>query len=189
MSDPVIQKSSYPGGNIEQIVATLVAWGDRRDLGRLSALRAWWQPSKYYIAAPVLGSLLGGARMNDKALACVAASFASHRLHLDKKGFNFGASCRLLADKPLEDKDPFASHFRRVLACDEDGIDDLSQVLRRLIQRLDGKPINYVQLSYDLLVWQKSSEGARRIKTRWAEEYYRAHADDEEGAADQPTPP
>ena len=188
MSDSVSTSKSAYANDLPNLVATLVRWNEGRDLGRLSALRAWWRPSAHYVAVPVMGSLVG-QRLGHPVWTAVPALFALHRLHTDRERFNLGGTCRLLAG---DARDTFAAHFRRLLACDEgDDLEDLTGVLRRLALRAaaEGVPINYFQLGLDLFRWRRSPEDARRVKTDWAKEYYRAHAADEEGAADEPPTP
>ena len=189
MSDPAFPaKISSHAEDLPALVAMLVRWNEGRDLGRLSALRAWWRPSAHYVAVPVMGSLLG-QRLGHPVWSAIPALFALHRLHTDREHFNLGGTCRVLAG---DARDTFAAHFRRLLACNEgDDLEDLTGVLRRLVQRAaaEGVPINYFLLGLDLFRWRKSPVDARQVKTNWAKEYYRAHNADEPdapGAVDLP---
>ena len=179
-------------GGLGQVVATLVEWEQRRDLGRLSALRAWWRPSTRYVAYAVLGPLVGGERLDHPVWAVVPALFSLHRLHTSRARFNFGATCRVLAGGTEEGRKTFATHFRRLLACDEgNDLEDLTATLRRFAQRAQAEgdvPINYELLGRDLFRWIKGSEQAREVKTAWAREYYRV-GDEEAEAAPVATPP
>ncbi len=108
------------------------------------------------------------------------ALFAWHRRH-HAGASNFGATCRALAG---DQRETFDTHFRRVLAADR--IEDLIEVLRRHLLRAatEGVALDYKQLGIDLLQWRKSPDAARKVKVRWAKEYFRAPS--EESAPDAP---
>jgi CRISPR type I-E-associated protein CasB/Cse2 len=176
MSETTSSLQSVPAtsGTLATLVAKLVEIENQRDLGKLSALRAWWRPSARYIAVPVMGDLLlkagVGPRFDDPVWTALPALFAIHRLHTERGRFNLGATCRELAGAARE---TFAPHFRRLLACGT--IEELIERLRRLVQRAkaEGVAVNYLQLGIDMLQWRKSAEDAQEVKTRWAKEYFR----------------
>jgi CRISPR type I-E-associated protein CasB/Cse2 len=176
MSEPTepFQTVAAASGTLATLITKLVEIENQHDLGKLSALRAWWRPSTRYIALPVMGNLMlkagVGPRFDDRVWTALPALFALHRLHTPRERFNLGATCRELAG---DARDAFAPHFRRLLACGT--TEELIERLRRLVQRAksEGVAINYNQLGIDLLQWRKSADDAQDVKTRWAKEYFR----------------
>ncbi len=116
---------------------------------------------------------IGTSRLDDPVWTALPALFAWHRRH-QAGASNFGATCRVLAG---EKRETFDTHFRRVLAADR--IEDLIAVLRRHLLRAatESVALDYRQLGIDLLQWRKSPDAARKVKVRWAKEYFRAPTD------------
>jgi len=161
---------------LEKLVQLLVKLeGPPQDRGALSALRAWWRPATRHLAIPVMADLLarcgvGTQRLDDDVWTALPAFFAWHRKHAAEAYSNFGTTCRQIAG---EKRETFDTHFRRILACEK--VDDVIEVLRRYLRRAatEGIAINYRQLGIDLLQWRKSAEDSKKVKVRWAKEYFR----------------
>lgn len=180
MPQEIISIPTASAQPLERLVQLLMQLeGPPQDRGALSALRVWWRPASRHLALPVMADLLarsgiGTSRLDDPVWTALPALFAWHRRHLAGAS-NFGATCRALAG---DQRETFDTHFRRVLAAER--IEDLIEVIRRHLLRAaaDGVAVDYRQLGIDLLQWRKSPDAARKVKVRWAKEYFRAPSEE-----------
>lgn len=153
-----------------------------KDGGSLAQLRRYWSPGTRSYAYPVLGRLkvLGRERLPD---AVTAALFAEHAVMSggenphSQKGLRIGAAALLIAGGS-DKADAFNAgerHFRRLIASDEDSLEDVSTQLRRLIIRLARSkkplPLDYTRLLWDLRKWLRS---ANEVKLTWARDFWQA---------------
>lgn len=149
----------------DPFVARLLRLQD--DRGCLSHLRRFWSPATLHYAYPILGRLgIPDPRRPD---AITAALFAAHPLH-QLGGPGIGKAALLLGDRK-DDKHPYDSHFRRLLA--SESLPDVADQLHKLVRRLEreGKALDYNQVMWDLRTWEKK---AADIKTRWAMDFWQA---------------
>ncbi len=154
--------------------------GKKPDRGTLAALRAWSRDASRHLAFAPMADLLnrsgvGTKRLDDPVWTAIPVLFAWHRRHTAEPWHNFGVTCRKLAG---DKREAFDNHFRRVLACDS--IEDLLALLPTYVRRAEGAgvPVNYARLHWDLSDWRKSPEDARKVKVRWAKEYFQAPSEE-----------
>jgi len=144
------------------------------DRGSISHLKRFWSPATLHYAYPILGRLpLSDFKRKDPITAwpdaITAALFAVHPKH-QLGGMSIGKAALSLGDRK-EDKHPYDSHFRRLLACES--LEEVSKQLLKLLRRLDrdreGHPLDYNQVMWDLRNWEKESD---KVKTRWAMHFW-----------------
>lgn len=117
-----------------------------------------------------------------KTLQTVAGVFGHHPVTSETG--NFGNICyELLGDDEKQKMDkgesgPITKHFQFVMAADGD---EIFPRIRRLLLRAKREdiPVNYVQLTEDLLGWQ-SSYRRYKIKLSWGKSFWKAVATPEE---------
>jgi len=150
--------------------------GKKPDRGALVALRAWSRDASRHLAFAPMADLLnrsgvGTNRLDDPVWTAIPVLYAWHRRHTADPRHNFGVTCRNLAG---DQRETFDTHFRRVIACDS--VEDLLALLPTYVRRAEavGEPINFARLHWDLAAWRKSAEEARKVKVRWAKDYFRA---------------
>ncbi len=137
------------------------------DAGTRAELRRYWSATTRAYAYPILGRLqVKDPRWAD---AVTAALYSIHPHHADN-AYSVGQAALALGERK-EDKHPYDSHFRRLLASNE--LDEVAKQLHRLIKRISRESIaiDYHTLLWDLRRWAKDSEA---VKTRWAMDFWRA---------------
>lgn len=146
-----------------------------KDRGNSAALRCYWSSATRHKAYPVLGHLHA---LEDKRKEILAALYAEHAksetVNVHVPGQSVGKAALRLGDRE-NDRHPYDSHFRRLLA--SDSLQDLSQQLHRLVKRLErGNKhgsicLDYEQLWKDLNFWANYSEN---VKYKWAADFWRS---------------
>jgi CRISPR system Cascade subunit CasB len=149
---------------------------ERADRAALAALRRGLgkRPGEAPEMFPVLIPLLPQGRLrqwDERCAYTVAALFAMHPASWDgaqdgRRRRNFGASMRRLRDATDSD-----GPERRMVALLNSDSDDLPEHLRGLVALLRGQdvPVDWNQLTYDLLAWNLASREAQR---RWASAFW-----------------
>ena len=140
------------------------------DRGAAAELRRYWSLATRHYAYPVLGRL--GAVDPRRPDAITSALFAVHPHH-SGGGRGIGRAALALGERK-ENKHPYDSQFRRLLA--SDSLEDVSQQLYRLFKRLEreGIAVDYNKTLWDLRNWAKKAED---VKTRWAMDFWQAPAE------------
>lgn len=150
-------------------------------------LRRYWSPATRHQSWAMLGRL-GTLRANYTSPETIlAALFAIHPLHV-AGGNRLGQAALKLAGggQKSDSFDSFDRHFRRLLACEDGNLNELSQYLQRLVKRLEreGVPLDYNALLWDLRKWHNHAEN---VKSEWARQFYQAPSENQltsgEGAA------
>lgn len=179
--------------NVPRLIAGLRRLAEpeeRVDRAALAALRRGLgkRPGEAPEMFPVLVPLLPGGRLwpwDETCAYMVASLFATHPAIWDgpddgRWTRNLGASLRRL--RQLTDSD--GPNRRFVALLNSEG-DDLGEHLRGIIALLRGNdiPVDWQQLTYDLLRWDRPS---REVHRRWADAYWSqstvaAAGDDREG--------
>jgi CRISPR type I-E-associated protein CasB/Cse2 len=123
---------------------------------------------------PVLVPLLPQGRLWPRHETCayaIAALFAMHPVMWDgveggRWRCNFGASMRRLREVTASD-----GPERRMVALLNSDADNLAEHLRRIVAllRSEDVPVDWSQLTYDLLAWNYPS---REVQRRWASAFW-----------------
>lgn len=160
---------------------------ERANRAALAALRRGLgkRPGEAPEMFPVLIPLLPQGRLRQRDEECaytVAALFAMHPASWDgaedgRRRRNLGASLRRLRDAADSD----GPERRMVALLNSDGA-DLPEHLRGIVALLRGKdvPIDWTQLTYDLLAWNLAG---REVQRRWASSFW-GQAERSEEASD-----
>ena len=152
------------------------------DRGKLATLRKGLIENQSQATWPLLSRFMNFDRPYQiKTLQTVAGLFAHHPSSCDTG--NFGTVCYNMLDTDEKQKitqgesGPISRHFHYVLAADGE---EIFPRIRRLILRAKREeiPINYVQLTEDLLGWQ-SSYRKNRIKLTWGKSFWKANTETE----------
>jgi CRISPR system Cascade subunit CasB len=128
----------------------------KQDRGALAELRRALNPVQRHRAWPLLARFGG---IDDRRYETVAGLFAYHPS--ETSSGNLGITCRLLSSE----HNTFDGRFRRLLACDRDGICEHIRPIV-LAARAKGISVNYEQLFTDLTYWSDA------VKARWAAEFW-----------------
>jgi CRISPR type I-E-associated protein CasB/Cse2 len=166
--------------NVRRFLGGLRRLEARDDRGALSALRHGASEGARHLAWPVIRQC--GGDLRHPAWTAVGAAFAFYQQPEGSPDHssNFGATCHLLAVDPKtkhkEEKSPFDSRFRRVLAAEsaEDLAKWVVQIAKRAkVAKPRPAPINYEELLTALLYWD-ARDGASReqFRRRWATAYW-----------------
>lgn len=154
----------------------LVEDEDRIDRAALAALRRGLgkRPGEAPQMFPVLIPLLPTGRLSSWDEACaytIAALFAMHPVTWQGEASgrwtrNLGASMRRLREATDSD-----GPERRLVALLNSDDEDLGEHLRGVVALLRSKdvPVDWYQLAYDLLNWNRAS---REVQRRWATSYW-----------------
>ncbi len=151
----------------------------QNDRGKLAILRKGLIDTQAQATWPLLSRFINFDKPYQiKAMQTVAGLFAHHPkvTHLG----NFGSLCYLLLDTDEKQKmtkgesGPVSRNFQYTLAANGDEI--FSRV-RRLVLRVkrDDIPVNYIQLTHDLLDWKSNKKD--RIKLAWGKEFWKVDAE------------
>lgn len=165
------------------------------DRGKLATLRRGLIESQAQATWPLLSRFMNFDNPYQiKALQTVAGLFAYHPRNTDNG--NFGSLCYRIVDTEEKQKiaqgesSPISRHFQYALAANGE---EIFPRVRRLVLRArkEETPVNYIQLTDDLLGWQ-SPYKKDGIKLKWGKEFWKMSAgieeetsDDKGGANDQ----
>jgi CRISPR type I-E-associated protein CasB/Cse2 len=140
------------------------------DRGAIAHLKRYWSSTTRHYAYPILGKL--GVPDRRRPDAITAALFSVHPLHR-LGGYTVGKAALALGERK-EDRHPYDSHFRRLLAATT--LEDVSEQLGKLCRRLDRENISldYNRLAWDLRRWERDAD---EIKARWAMDFWQAPAE------------
>jgi len=144
------------------------------DRGKLATLRKGLIDTQSQFAWPLLSRFINFDKpYRMKVLQTVAGLYAHHPQNTSSG--NLGSTCFKLLDEDEKQKiakgesGPISRNFQYVLAANGE---ELFPRVRRLVFRAKGDevPINYVQLTKDLLDWQYKKD---RIKPAWGKEFWK----------------
>jgi len=146
------------------------------DRGKMAALRKGLIENQAQAAWPLLARFLNFDKpYHIKALQTVGGLFGHHPKNTNTG--NFGSLCHQMlgADEKEKiaqgDSGPISKHFQYALAANGE---EIFPRVRRLVLRAqrDEIPVNYINLTDDLLGWQ-SSYRKGRIKLDWGKEFWK----------------
>jgi CRISPR type I-E-associated protein CasB/Cse2 len=162
----------------------------RNDRGSMASLRRGLSPATRHQAWPVLARI--GGDIAQIAPMIVGGLFATHPV--EDTSHSLGDTCRRIgATRSKRGNDeretPEERRFRRLIA--SDSIEDASRQILHWIRLAAsaGVGVNYEQLYWDFLRWDKDSDA---VKLRWARDFYSPRKGDKESAVvgnqEEPTP-
>jgi CRISPR type I-E-associated protein CasB/Cse2 len=159
----------------ERLISITHRGGGKADRGALAKLRRGFSTATCHYAWPVLASI--GIQIDDEEAVLVAALYAEHPLHTEKKE-NLGSTWRQVYHKRKpgggDDRDSYQTHFRRLISSDRDELADQLLGVVRLAASIP-IPVNYNLLYDDLRYW------GERAKLRWAKQFYALQTDAGDG--------
>lgn len=150
--------------------------GEHNNRRTRAELRRYWSPATRHYAYPVLARLVALPRETSVLTAetVIAVLYAYNPNH-QPDGLRLGQAALRLSGGSMKSErfEAFEHHFRRLLACDGGGLNELSQQLRRILIRMEREsiPLNYNQLLWDVRKWRQSSDD---VKAAWARDFWRA---------------
>ncbi|MBU4318738.1 MAG: type I-E CRISPR-associated protein Cse2/CasB [Proteobacteria bacterium] len=145
------------------------------DRGKLATLRMGLIDNQAHATWPLLSWFMNFDKPYQiKVLQTVAGIFGHHPKPTDKG--NFGSLCRQMIDEDEKDKiakgesGPISRHIQYALAADGE---EIFPRVRRLALRAkrDEIPINYIQLTEDLLGWQSPFK-KDKIRLAWGKAFW-----------------
>lgn len=151
--------------------------GMKNDRGKLATLRKGLIVNQAHMTWPLLSRFI--IKFDDpyqiKAIQTVAGLFAHHQKNSVTAG-NFGSLCHQLLDTDEKKKiakgesGSISRNFQYTLAANGD---EIFARVKRLVLRAkrDEIPVNYFQLTEDLLYW--NSYKKERIKLAWGKEFWK----------------
>ncbi len=151
------------------------------DRGKLATLRKGLIENQAQATWPLLSRFVNFDKPYQmKALQTVAGLFAHHPKNANTG--NFGRLCYQLLDSDEKQKmakgesGPISRNFQYALAANGD---EIFARIKRLVLRAkrDEIPVNYVQLTQDLLNW--NSYKKEKIKLAWGKEFWKVNAGEE----------
>lgn len=158
--------------------------GIGKDRGKLSTLRKGLIENQSQATWPLLSRFMKfDSPYHIKTLQTVAGIFGHHPVTIETG--NFGNICYKMLDEDEKQKmakgesGPISRHFQFVMAADGE---EIFPRIRRLLLRAkrDEIPVNYVQLTEDLLGWQ-SSYKRNKIKLSWGKSFWKTNHEAENG--------
>jgi len=148
------------------------------DRGKLATLRKGLIENQAQATWPLLSRFVNFDKPYQmKAIQTVAGLFAHHPKNTNTG--NFGRLCYQLLDSDEKQKmakgesGPISRNFQYAIAANGD---EIFARVKRLVLRAkrDEIPVNYVQLTHDLLNW--NSYKKERIKLAWGKEFWKVNA-------------
>jgi len=167
------------------------------DRGKLATLRKGLIENQAQATWPLLNRFINFDNPYQmKALQTVAGLFAHHPKNANKG--NFGSLCYQLLDSDEKQKmakgesGPISRNFQYAIAANGDEI--FARVKRLVLRAKSNKkpiPVNYVQLTQDLLNWNSYADYKKeKIKLTWGKEFWKVNTGNDsaeianEGASD-----
>jgi CRISPR system Cascade subunit CasB len=152
------------------------------DRGKMATLRKGLIENQAQATWPLLSRFINfDSPYQIKALQTVAGLFAHHPKNASNG--NFGSLCHQLLDTDEKQKiaqgesGPISRHFQYALAANGE---EIFPRVRRLVLRAkrDEIPVNYIQITKDLLGW-RSSFKKERIKLAWGKAFWKVNTESE----------
>ncbi|MFA5903812.1 MAG: type I-E CRISPR-associated protein Cse2/CasB [Desulfobacula sp.] len=156
----------------------------KEDRGAMAVLRRGLISGQAQRTWPILAPFNGiGIKFHERAVQVIAGLYAMHPKETSKG--NFGFSCRGLLNDDERSKisrgeeGPLSKRFHHLLAADGDEVFDRVIHFVQRIKHQQDIPVNYNQLSKDLLSWQNPYR-KDRVRTEWAKSFWSAPDEDKE---------
>lgn len=161
------------------------------DTGKMATLRKGLIENQEQATWPLLNRFVNFDNPHQiKTVQTIAGLFAHHPK--DTHTGNFGSLCHQLMDEDEKQKiadgesGPISKHFQYVLAAD--GFEIFPRVRRMVLRaKKDEIPVDYIQLTNDLLGWQ-SSFRKEKIKLAWGKSFWKVSTEKNDNESESEAP-